>query len=147
MNKAFIREPDATVPNCPRCGTIGILVPEATLRAFIPATRWDAVAKPAYFCDFPRCEVAYFDEYERWIAADDLTCPIWPKDAQAQLCGCLGLTADDVRADVAEGGVKRVRAAVEHAKSAESRCVQCSPTGASCAAAVQRLYFQLRGGA
>ncbi|MGC3971037.1 MAG: hypothetical protein QM775_27985 [Pirellulales bacterium] len=146
MNKAFVREPDASTPQCPRCGTPGILVPEQTLIAFVAKEQLSNVASVAYFCDFPRCEVAYFDEFERWIAAEALTKPIWPKDPHAPLCGCFGLTADDVRDDVAENGVSRVRRTVERAKSAEARCLECSPTGTSCVGAVQRYYFQLRGG-
>lgn len=146
MNKAFVREPDAATPWCPNCGTPGILVGEQALASFVPPAEWSGIAKPAYFCDFPRCPVAYFDEFERRIDAEKLTRPIWPKDPQAPLCGCFGLTADDVRQDIAEGGVARVRATVERAKSAEARCAECSPTGTSCVGAVQKLYFQLRGG-
>lgn len=102
------------------------------------------LAKSAFFCDFPRCEVAYFDVFERSITVDLLLRPVWPKDPAAPLCGCFGLSADDVAADVAEGGVTRVRNVVLRSKSAEARCLTCSPTGQSCAAAVQRHYFRLR---
>ncbi|MBA4018323.1 MAG: hypothetical protein C0483_14245 [Pirellula sp.] len=146
MNKAFVREPDAAEARCPKCGTPGTAVPEQTLNAMIPPERLSDVAKTAYFCDFPRCDVAYFDDFERFVEASALKGPVWPKDSDAPLCSCFGLTADDVRSDVAEGGVRRVRAIVERSKSSEARCAECSPTGRSCVAAVQRYYFQLKGG-
>lgn len=146
MNKAFVREPEAVEARCPKCGTPGILVPERVLTTFIAPESLLEIAKTAYFCDFPRCDVAYFDDFERFVEASALRIPVWPKDPDAPLCGCFGLTADDVRSDIAEGGVRRVRAIVERSKSAEARCAECSPTGRSCVAVVQRYYFQLKGG-
>jgi hypothetical protein len=102
------------------------------------------LAKSAFFCDFPRCEVAYFDVFERSVTVESLVRPVWPKDPAAPLCGCFGLTAADVEADVAEGGVSRVKDVVLRSKTAEARCLTQSPTGQSCAAVVQRYYFRLR---
>lgn len=146
MNKAFVREPDATEARCPKCGTPGIVVPEQTLNSFVAPGSLSEIAKTAYFCDFPRCDVAYFDDFERFVEISSLRVPVWPKDSNAPLCTCFGLTADDVRSDIAEGGVKRVRAIVERSKTSEAHCAECSPTGRSCVAAVQRYYFQLKGG-
>ena len=146
MNKAFVREPDAAEARCPKCGTPGIVVPEHTLNSFVAPSSLSNIAKTAYFCDFPRCDVAYFDDFERFVETSALMAPVWPKDTDAPLCGCFGLTADDVRSDVAEGSVRRVRAIVERSKTSEAHCAECSPTGRSCVAAVQRYYFQLKGG-
>lgn len=144
MNKAFVREPDDAGGRCPRCGNLGVAVGLETLAALVRPAALADLASSAFFCDFPRCEVAYFDVFERCVTVEALLRPVWPKDAAAPLCGCFGLTADDVAADVAEGGVARVRDVVLRSKTAEARCLTHSPTGQSCAAAVQRHYFRLR---
>jgi len=144
MNKAFTKEPEATGGHCPRCGSIGIAVGEATLAAFVRPEFLAEIADAAYFCDFQKCEVAYFDAFERVIEVGQLGRPVWPKDLAAPLCGCFGLCADDVAADVREGGVTRVKDVVLRSKTDAARCLTNSPTGASCAAVVQRHYFRLR---
>jgi hypothetical protein len=145
MNKAFVREPDVTADYCPRCGSAGEPVGEATLTAQLTGEQRRHVGAAANFCASPRCEVAYFDNFERYVLASDLSRPVYPKDSSAPLCPCFGLTTEDVDQDIAEGGVSRVRAAVEKAKSPEARCVELSPTGRSCVALVQRYYMQRKG--
>ena len=66
------------------------------------------LSETAWFCPFPRCEVAYFDTFERVATVDQLRYPVWPKDGEAPLCSCFGLTRDDVEQDIREGGVTRV---------------------------------------
>ena len=146
MNKAFVREPDVTADYCPRCGSAGDPVGEITLAAHLTPEQRRNLSEPANFCASPRCEVAYFDKFERFVPAVELARPVYPKDPAAPLCPCFGLTCDDVDQDVADGGVTRVRAAVEKAKSPEARCVELSPNGRSCVAMVQRYYMQKRQG-
>ena len=40
----------------------------------------------ALFCNFPRCEVAYFNEFEEVILANELVCPVYPEDFDAPIC-------------------------------------------------------------
>jgi hypothetical protein len=89
--------------------------------------------------------VAYFDQFERTVDIEQLKCPVWPKDPEAPICACFGLTRDDIEADIAAGTVERTRAAIARAKSPEARCMERSPTGRSCVAEVQRYYMKLRG--
>jgi hypothetical protein len=144
VNKAFVREPDVTVDYCPRCGSAGESVGEATLQAQLTAEQRRNLAEPANFCASPRCEVAYFDKFERFVAAADLRHPVYPKDPAAPICACFGLTSEDIDKDIAEGSVTRVRAAIEKAKSPEARCAELAPNGRSCVAQVQRYYMQRR---
>lgn len=144
MNKAFVKEVEGSGGRCPRCGSLGLAVPAETLASFIRDEKRSNLAETGYFCEFPRCEAIYFDDFERFVTAADVVRPVWPKDSDAPLCGCFGLTADDVAADVREGGVARVKAAVARAKSSEARCLTMSPTGRNCAADIQRYYFKLR---
>jgi len=144
MNKAFVRESDVTDEMCPRCGAAGIPVQRETLRAQLVEAAWHSISDPGNFCPTPTCDVAYFDGFQRVVTTADLRHPVYPKDPQAPLCACFGLTRDDIDQDLAEGGVARTRACVQRAQSAEARCVECSATGHSCVADVQRYYMQHR---
>jgi len=142
MNKAFVREPDRTADYCPRCGSKGEPVGTETLRHHLPGTLVQRVADPANFCPSPRCEVVYFDTFERIVLTSDLPRAVYPKDPNAPLCACFGLTHEDVEQDVREGVVTRVRAVIEKARSPEARCVQLAGNGRSCVAYVQKYYMQ-----
>lgn len=143
MNKAFVREADDTGQrHCPRCGSLGVPVPAATIAALLRAERREAVSQPGYYCPFARCEVVYFDLYERTATTADLLRSVYPKDPDAPLCACFGLTRDDIEADLQEGGVRRVRETVARARTAEAHCADCAPSGQSCVAEVQRYFFK-----
>jgi hypothetical protein len=117
-----------------------------TLTAFVPAERLPDIAKQAYFCGFSRCEVVYFDDFERVITTAEIVRPIWPKDPEAPICGCFGLSAAAIREDVETGSVAATREAVARSKSPEAHCLTAAADGRSCAAEIQRLYFKLKGG-
>jgi len=147
MNKAFVREPDDTGQlHCPACGSLGIGVQRETWQAHVNAEAASGLAETAFFCPYARCDVAYFDMFDRRVALDQLCHGVYPKDSQAPICGCFGLTCEDVEADVREGVVTRVRALVAKANSPLARCRTMSASGQSCASEVQRYYMKLRGG-
>ena len=145
MNKAFVREPDQTADYCPRCGTKGESVGRRTLAAYLSAEQRGRVSEPANFCPSPHCPVAYFDSFERLVLAADLRRGVYPKDPDAPICACFGLTAADIEEDVREGTVTRTKAALERAKSAEARCAELAANGRPCVAYVQKYYMQCRG--
>jgi CopZ-like zinc binding protein len=145
MNKAFVKEPDSNAPaNCPRCGSLGIAVGEATLGAQLPSDALRDISPEAFFCPFPKCVVVYFDAYERTINVDRLPKPVYPKDPDAPICGCFGFTRDDIEQDLNEGGVRRVRELLAKAKGPEARCSVMSASGQCCAGEVQRYYMKRR---
>jgi len=146
MNKAFVREPDATDVLCPRCGAAGTSSLRVAFETHVPAEARRAMAASIYFCPTPSCPVAYFDAFEAVIATDTLVQPVYPKDPTAPLCPCFGLTMEDVEADVAEAVPRRIRELLAKSKSPAARCEELSPTGRSCIPDVQRCYFKLRGG-
>ena len=80
MNKAFVREPDVTVDYCPRCGSAGQPVGIETIESYLSKEKQRRVADPANFCPSPRCDVVYFDAFERVILKSDLDKPVYPKD-------------------------------------------------------------------
>jgi hypothetical protein len=146
MNKAFVREPDDNGQRyCPACGSLGIAVSAETWRAHVKSPLGVQLAESAYFCTFARCEVVYFDEVERVVKLSAMAGPVWPKDADAPLCGCFGFTRDDVDDDIRSGGVKRVRELLEKAKSPAAACRVKSPSGQCCVAEVQRYFLRRRG--
>lgn len=142
MNKAFVREPDATDEYCPRCGSKGESVEGETLRAYLTDDQRRMVAEPASFCPSPGCEVVYFDCFERAILVAEIQRPVYPKDPAAPICACLGLTRDDIERDVEEGVKTRAKAAIEAAKSPSARCRQTAANGRPCTAYVQKYYMQ-----
>lgn len=147
MNKAFVREPDDSGErHCPQCGSLGVPVSGETLDAHLVADARRELSETAFYCPYPRCDVAYFDLFERVVGTTSLVDPAYPKDPTAPLCRCFGLTIDDVEADIQEGGVKRVRAVVDRAKTSEARCHVAAPDGRSCVPEVQRYYLRARGG-
>src|SRR5690348_17317473 len=129
MNKAFIKEPEDTgEAHCPRCGSLGVAVGDATLSAQLSADDRRNLPETAWFCPFARCEVAYFDQFERTVGADRLSRPIYPKDPEAPICACFGFTCDEIEADVSEGVATRVRELLAKSKSPEARCAVMSPS-------------------
>jgi len=100
------------------------------------------ISEPANFCPSPKCDVIYFDSFERKVLAADIQRPVYPKDPTAPICACFGLTREDVERDVHEGGRSRVKAIIEKAKSSAARCRQMAANGKPCIAYVQRYYIQ-----
>ena len=146
MNKAFVREPDDTgQAHCPGCGSLGTSVGRETWQAHVDQQHQASLAETAFFCPFPKCEVAYFDMFERRVMADSLKQPVYPKDTAAPICSCFGLTTTDIEADINEGSVRRVRELIAKAKSPLARCATMSPSGHSCVSDVQRYYMKQRG--
>ena len=148
MNKAFVREPeDDGRAYCPRCKSLG--VPLETSGPLDRHVRPDARSKmhdAAWFCSFPRCDVAYFNQFGAIISMDELHAPVYPYDPNAPICACFGLTYDDVEADVREGTPTRVRELVVKSKSPEAQCQTLAADGRCCMGAVQELYMRLRSG-
>jgi hypothetical protein len=146
MNKAFVREPDDTGQlHCPACGSLGVAVQRETWQAHVkPDTV--SLAETAFFCPYAKCEVVYFDMFERRATVDQLWHGVYPKDPQAPLCGCFGLTVEDVQVDVREGVVTRVRDLLAKASSTAAQCRTKAASGQCCVPEVQRCYMKLRGG-
>jgi len=142
MNKAFVREPDQTVDYCPCCGSKGEPVGIETLRSFLTEKQRQAVTKSAYFCPSPKCDVVYFDSFERTVLTTDIQRPVYPKDSTTPICACFGLTREDIERDVQEGVATRVKAIIEKAKSSAARCRQTAANGKPCVAYVQKYYMQ-----
>ena len=146
MNKAFIREPDDTgCLHCPSCGALGIGVGRETWQAHVKPDAACGLAEAAFFCPYGRCDVVYFDMFERRVTSDAVRHGVYPKDPRAPICGCFGLTREDVEADFREGAATRVRELLAKAKSPLARCLTMAASGQCCTAEVQRYYMKLHG--
>jgi hypothetical protein len=145
MNKAFVRESeDDGRAYCPRCRSLGVAVEAGPLETHVRPEARGRLRDAAWFCNFPRCEVAYFNQLDAVVTVDELVGPVYPKDQDAPLCACFGFTYDDVLADVREGIPTRIRALLAKSKSPEARCTSAAADGRSCMTAVQELYLRLR---
>ena len=145
MNKAFVREPDDDGrAYCPRCGSLGVPVESGPLDTHIRPESRSKMRDAAWFCNYPRCDVAYFNQFDAVVTIDELNGPIYPKDPNAPICACFGFTYEDVLADVDDGTPTRIRELLAKSKSSDARCHTLAPDGRSCMGAVQELYMKLR---
>lgn len=147
MNKAFVRESDDIGGRCPQCGAPGTAVGAETLVEHIRPQAVSVLSKSAYFCTTPHCSVVYYDEFERTVGASELARPVYPKDQTAPICGCFGLTCDDVDRDVADGTPTRVRELLKKAESPDARCAILAADGRCCVAEVRRYYMKQKAAA
>ncbi|MCU0962538.1 MAG: hypothetical protein MUF48_20780 [Pirellulaceae bacterium] len=144
MNKAFVREPDSTATYCPRCGSQGERVGTEVLQHYVADAQRQLLTEPAFFCPSPKCAVAYFDAFERFVLVKDLVRPAYPKDPSAAICACFGVTRRDIQRDVDEGVVTRTRAAVEQAQSSAACCAHLAANGRSCVPYLQKCFLDCR---
>jgi CopZ-like zinc binding protein len=145
MNKAFVREPeDDGRAYCPRCKTLGRPVDYGPLDTHIRPESRAKMQDAAWFCAFPRCEVAYFNLFGGVVLMDELKAPVYPYDPNAPICACFGLTYDDVEADVRDGTPTRIRELLAKSKSSEAQCHKLAADGICCMGTVQELYMRLR---
>jgi len=145
MNKAFVREPDDDGrAYCPRCKTLGAPVHGGALDTHIRPESRSKMVDAAWFCGFPRCDVAYFNQFGTIVLMDELKAPVYPYDANAPICACFGLTYDDVVADVDDTAPHRIRSVVARSKAGEAECHRLAADGKSCIGALQELYMRLK---
>jgi hypothetical protein len=145
MNKAFVREPEEDGrAYCPRCRSLGVPVMSGPLDTHIRPESRGKLRHDAWFCSFPRCDVAYFNEFDTVVTVDELRGTVYPKDANAPICACFGLTYDDVVADVDATTPTRIRALYAKSKSCETKCSMLAADGRSCLGAIQELYMRMR---
>jgi hypothetical protein len=123
---------------------LAIAVGAETLAAQLDAESRKQLADAAFYCPYPKCDVAYFDRFERTVSVDQLGRPTFPKDPSAPMCNCFGFTTAEIDADLREGTTVRVKSLLAKSKSVEAHCATSAPDGRCCAAEVQRYYMRAR---
>jgi hypothetical protein len=98
----------------------------------------------AWYCNYVRCEAAYFNLFDAVVELNELRAPLYPYDLDAPICACFGLKYDDVEADVRDGAPNRVRALLAKSQSPAAHCETLAADGRCCMTAVQELYMRLR---
>jgi hypothetical protein len=88
--------------------------------------------------------VAYFNLFETVVTADELNGPVTPKDPDAPLCACFGLTRADVEADASEPVPTRIRELVARSQSSDAQCATLAANGQCCLPEIRKLYMRLR---
>ncbi len=143
MNKAFVREaePDGTA-YCPQCGTLGVVVSKATLDQHINADSRLKLGAGAWFCSFARCEVGYFDLFERVVLVSELLHPVYPKDTNAPICPCFDFKLEDVELAIQQRSPASIRELLKKSKSEAANCRNLAANGQCCMQEVQRLYIR-----
>jgi hypothetical protein len=99
-----------------------------------------------WFCGFGRCEVAYFTTLDVVVTIDELVGPVFPKDLDAPICVCCGITYDQIVAGSDAPVPLRLREIIAYSKSDQARCSTLAPDGKSCCSVVQELFMKLRRG-
>jgi hypothetical protein len=145
MNKAFVREPeDDGRAYCPRCKSLGVPVGPGPLDTRVLSESRAKMHDAAWYCGYPYCEVAYFNQFDAIVLVDELQSPVYPKDLDAPICACFGLKYDDIEADVEDGTPTRIRELLAKSKSSAANCSILAADGRCCIGAVQELYMKLR---
>src|SRR5690242_18281917 len=108
MNKAFVREPDEPDPRCPACGVLGVATPRPVVAAHLPLDATATLSENGFYCANPRCDVAYYDASGASVDRKFLRGGTFPKDVNAPVCPCTGLSAEQVERDARAGQRDRV---------------------------------------
>lgn len=140
MSRAFMKEGEAPEPRCPSCGGAGDAVAPATLDAQLGPEDRKALGDRAYYCAGPACPTAYFSAWDAVVPQDRLKSRAWPKDPEAPVCPCFGLTPADIIEDARSGRRSRILEVREESDAPDSRCPRLAPDGRSCVARVMRLF-------
>ena len=143
MNKAFVREsePDGTA-YCPSCGTLGTPVGKSTLDHHVTVESRMNIGEGAWFCSFAKCDIAYFDLFDRVVAVSELQHPIYPKDPSAPICPCFGFTLDNMNRAIQQRSPESIRELLTKSKSISANCKILAADGRCCMQEVQRLYIR-----
>lgn len=143
MNKAFTREPDLDGRvYCPRCRTLGNPVIRTTLDHHVNEQSRQGLGDAAWFCDFDRCDIVYFDQFDRSVTISELQSAVYPKDPAAPICACFGFTLEDIEADVEQGTPERIRELLARSQCSDAQCQTLAVDGRCCMREVQRIYMK-----
>ena len=148
MSQAFVREPDAPEPRCPApsgCGGLGQAVTRVTLTANVGEEVGRALDGELFFCPDPGCEVAYFDSTAGRIAVDRLIERRWPKDPDAPLCACLGVTEETITDWARENRTDQMKAFLKRTEGPEAHCLSRTHAGRGCVLDARRVFVREKG--
>lgn len=145
MNKAFVREPDDDGRGyCPRCGSLGTPVRTAPLDEHILPEARGRLGTTGWFCPYPPCEAAYFDQLGGLVRTSELKQAVYPKSDAAPICPCFQFTVEEIELDAQDPVPLRIRELLQKSQSEAARCGVLAADGRCCMTEVKRLYMKLR---
>lgn len=127
---------------CPRCGEVGRVVGDETVRAILQPGHADGLlAVERRFCGTPSCAVLYYCAGGRAVEKGAASVRVGVKETEdpVPLCYCFGFSRADVRRQVAEHGESDIPSRI----TAEVRAGRCAcevknPSGTCCLGEVNR---------
>jgi hypothetical protein len=127
---------------CPRCGAIGKLVPDETIRAILkPGHAERLLAVKRRFCRTPSCDVLYYDADGRMVekAASSVRVGVKETEDPIPLCYCFEVTRSHIRREVAEAGDSIIPDRIDaEIRAGRCDCERKNPSGACCLGDVRR---------
>ena len=127
---------------CPRCGAVGKVVRDETIRAILkPGHADDLLGVDRRFCRTPNCAVLYYGAKGRVVEKDAASVRVGVKEIEdpIPLCYCFEFTRAHVRRDVAETGDSTIPDRIDaEIRAGRCACERKNPSGACCLGDVRR---------
>ncbi len=143
----LLRGPSSSDARCPRCGRVGRVVSDRTVRAILdPGEAKKLLAVKRRFCRTPRCEVLYYGDDGRIVPKSASRVRVGVKETRdpVPLCYCLGLERADVEREIARAGHSTIAARVIAAvRSGRAACEVLNPSGACCLGEVKKAVREI----
>lgn len=127
---------------CPRCGAVGRVVRDETIRAILKPDHADALlAVERRFCRTPTCSVLYYGVNGHIVHKDAASVRIGVKETEdpIPLCYCFDFTRAHVRREVAETGGSTIPDRIDaEIRAGRCACERKNPSGACCLGDVRK---------
>jgi hypothetical protein len=127
---------------CPRCGRVGRVVADVTIRSILKPGHADALLSvERRFCRTPSCAVLYYGADGKVVEKSAASVRVGIKETEdpIPLCYCFGHTRADVRREVAETGASTIPGLIDaEIRAGRCACERKNPSGACCLGEVRR---------
>lgn len=127
---------------CPRCGVVGRVVGEETIRAILKPGETDAfLGIERRFCATRSCAVLYYGADGRFVEKSASAVRVGAKETEdpVPLCYCFEFTRAHVRREVAETGDSTIPDRIEaEIRAGRCACERKNPSGACCLGEVKK---------
>lgn len=131
---------------CPRCRSVGKIVPTQTVKALAAISLRHIVSDPYYFCESPNCPVVYFTAAGAEIRAAELRERVYQKEPDADdvpICYCFQHRAGAVRHATTEDRAQIIADIQAGIQANQCACDLRNPQGSCCLGNVRSLTKKL----
>lgn len=127
---------------CPRCGAVGRVVEDETIRSILkPGHAERLLSVERRFCRTPSCAVLYYGSDGRVAEKGAASVRVGLKETEdpIPLCYCFGFTRAHVRREVAETGDSAIPDRIDaEIRAGRCACERKNPSGACCLGEVRK---------